>query len=379
MIYLDNAATSFPKPISVTREVNTALTKYAANPGRSGHKLAMKAGQMIYDCRVAVAKLFNVKNEENIIFTLNCTHSINTVLKGYLKEGDHVVISCLEHNSIVRPLKAMEDRGISFTEVKVYENDNDKTLDSFRKAINRNTRLIACTHASNVWGIKLPIERIAALAHEYGIKTMVDAAQSAGVVDIDFENSQIDFLCMPGHKGLYGPMGTGILIIREPDDLKPLMQGGTGSSSISTEHPSFVPDKFESGTANLPGISGLLRGVEFVIRKTPQRIFVHELKLMQMLHRRLSKNHKVKLYTSYPAEKYCVPLISFNVDGKDSEAVARYLNDNYSIAVRAGLHCSPLAHQYMNTQDSGAVRVSPSVFTTENDIYTLVNAINKIS
>ena len=380
MIYLDNAATTFPKPIAVTKEVNTALTKYAANPGRSGHVMAMKAGQMIYDCRIAVSKLFNVKNEENVIFTMNCTHSINTVLKGYLKEGDHVVISCLEHNSVVRPLKAMEDKGITFTEVKVYENDNNQTLDSFRKAINRNTRLIACIHASNVWGIRLPIERIAALAHEYGIKTMVDAAQSAGITPIDFENSKIDFLCMPGHKGLYGPMGTGILIIRHPDDLTtPLMQGGTGSSSISTEHPQFVPDKFESGTANLPGISGLLRGVEFVSRKTPERIFAHELKLMQSLHRGLSKNDRVKLYTSYPDRKHCVPLISFNVDGKDSEAVARYLNDRYFIAVRAGLHCSPLAHLYMGTQDSGAVRVSPSVFTTENEIQRLIYAVNKIS
>lgn len=379
MIYLDNAATTFPKPISVTREVSTALAKYSANPGRSGHKLAMKAGQTIYDCRVALAKLFNVKNEENIIFTLNCTHSINTVLKGYLKDGDHVVISCLEHNSVVRPLKSMENKGITFTAARVYENDNDKTLDSFRKAINKNTRLIACTHASNVWGIKLPIERIASLAHEYGIKTMVDAAQSAGVVNIDFESSKIDFLCMPGHKGLYGPMGTGVLIIKESDDLTPLMQGGTGSSSISTEHPNFVPDKFECGTANLPGVAGLLRGVEFVSRKTPEMIYSHELKLMQMLYGRLSKNHKVKLYTSYPGEKFCVPLLSFNVNGKDSEAVARYLNDNYSIAVRAGLHCSPLAHQFMNTQDSGAVRVSPSAFTTENEIYMLTNAINKIS
>lgn len=378
MIYLDNAATTFPKPQSVSREVNSALTRYGANPGRAGHDMAMKAGKMIYDCRVKLSKLFNVQSEENIVFTLNCTHGINFVLKGLLKPGDHVVISDLEHNSVTRPLKAMEKLGVIFTQAEVYENDNDKTVESFRRAINGSTRLIACTHASNVWGLRLPIERLAALAHEYGIEIMVDAAQSAGVVPIDFADSGIDYLCMPGHKGLYGPSGTGVMIARNPDNLTPLMQGGTGSSSISNEHPDFMPDKFECGTANVIGIAGLLRGVEFVTSKTPDKIFRHEMSLIKTLYKGLEKNKNVQLYTHYPNDKCYAPLLSFNIKDKDSEAVAAYLNKDYGIAVRAGLHCAPSAHIKMGTQESGAVRVSPSVFTTEYEIQRLINAINKI-
>lgn len=378
MIYLDNAATTFPKPTSVVREVNMAMTRYGANPGRSGHDLAMKAGKMIYDCRNKLAHLFNVPNDENIVFTLNCTHSINMVLKGLLKEGDHVVISDLEHNSVTRPLKAMERIGVTYTKATVYENDNDATVDSFRRAINGNTRLIACTHASNVWGIRLPIERLSALAHEYGIEIMVDAAQSAGVVPIDFSNSGIDYLCMPGHKGLYGPTGTGVMISKHPEKLTPLMQGGTGSSSISFEHPDFMPDKFECGTLNVIGISGLLRGVEFVKSKGEKRIFSHEMKLLKKLYENLSVIKNVELYTKYPNEEYCVPVLSFNLKNKNSEAVAQHLNKDYGIAVRAGLQCAPSAHLKMGTQESGAVRVSPSAFTTDYEIQRFSYAINKI-
>lgn len=378
MIYLDNAATTFPKPQSVVREVNTALTRYGANPGRAGHDMAMKAGKMIYDCRVKLSQLFNVGNEENIVFTLNCTHGLNMVLKGLLKPGDHVVISDLEHNSITRPLKALEKLGVTFTQAAVYENDNDKTVQSFREAINGNTRLIACTHASNVWGLRLPVERLAALAHEYGIEILVDAAQSAGVLPIDFTGSGIDYLCMPGHKGLYGPTGTGVMIAKNPEKLIPLMQGGTGSSSISYEHPDFMPDKFECGTANVIGISGLLRGVEFVTERTAERIFRHEMKLIKMLYKSLSNNKNVILYTQYPNDKCYVPLLSFNVRDKDSESVARHLNKDYGIAVRAGLHCAPSAHMKMGTQESGAVRVCPSVFTNEYEIQRFSNAVNKI-
>lgn len=378
MIYLDNAATTFPKPISVVREVNTALTKYGANPGRGGHSLSMRAGKTVYDCRLKLSKLFNSENVENVVFTLNCTHSINTVLKGLLNPGDHVVISDLEHNSVTRPLKAMEKIGITFTQAKVYENDNDATVNSFRNAINANTRLIACTHASNVWGIRLPIERIASLAHEYGVEIMVDAAQSAGVLPIDMSNSSVDYLCMPGHKGLYGPTGTGVLIIRNPEKLRPLMQGGTGSSSISFEHPDFMPDKFECGTVNLAGIAGLLRGVEFVTAKGTSSIFNHEYRLIKRLYENLSIMKHVKLYTKAPSEKYTVPLLSFNVDNVDSESVAQRLNKDYGIAVRAGLHCAPSAHMKMGTHETGTVRVSPSVFTTEYEIQRFTNALNKI-
>ncbi|MCQ4022475.1 MULTISPECIES: aminotransferase class V-fold PLP-dependent enzyme [unclassified Ruminococcus] len=378
MIYLDNAATTFPKPQSVVREVNAALTRYGANPGRAGHYMAMKAGKMIYNCRVKLSQLLNAGNEENVVFTLNCTHSLNIVLKGLLKPGDHVVISDLEHNSITRPLKNMERDGITFTQAAVYENDNDKTVQSFREAINGSTRLIACTHASNVWGLRLPVERLASLAHEYGVEILVDAAQSAGVLPIDFEQSGIDYLCMPGHKGLYGPTGTGVMIAKNPEKLMPIMQGGTGSSSISNEQPNFMPDKFECGTANVAGIAGLLRGVEFVSSKTPEKIFSHEMKLTKKLYNSLASNKRIRLYTQYPNEKCYAPLLSFNIADKDSETVARILNSDYGIAVRSGLHCAPSAHIKMGTQEIGAVRVSPSVFTSEYDIQRFLNAVNKI-
>ncbi len=378
MIYFDNAATTFPKPAAVVREVNRAITMYGANPGRSGHSLSMKASSIIYECRSAIAGLFNAENVENIVFTLNCTQAINTVLKGRLKSGDHVVISNLEHNSVTRPLKALEERGVSFTQAAVYENDNDATVNSFRNAINAHTKLIACTHASNVWGTKLPIERLAALAHEYGLEIMVDAAQSAGVVPLDVKESGIDYLCMPGHKGLYGPTGTGVMIARDPDKLSPLIQGGTGSSSISFEHPKFMPDKFEAGTVNVIGIAGLLRGVEFVKAKGIKRIFAHEMRLIKRLYEALSSNPRAELYTAYPNEKYCVPLLSFNIKGINSEEAAERLNKGFGIAVRAGLHCAPSAHIAKGTQDIGAIRVCPSVFNTDADIQRLINAVNKI-
>ncbi len=378
MIYLDNAATTFPKPLSVVKEVNRAMSFYAANPGRSGHSVAMKAGSMVYNCRGAVARLFNVENIENVVFTHNCTHAINTVLKGVLKKGDHVVISNMEHNSVARPLKALEEMGVTFTQAAVYENDNDSTVNSFRNAINANTRLIACTHASNVWGIKLPVERLSALAHEYGIEIMVDAAQSAGVVPIDFAESKIDYLCMPGHKGLYGPSGTGVMIVRNPQGLSPLMQGGTGSSSISFEHPEFMPDKFECGTVNVVGIAGLLRGIEFVSARSEKRIFNHEMRLIKRLYGNLASMKRVQLYTEYPNDDCCVPLLSFNLKGLNSEAVAQRLNKDFGIAVRAGLHCAPSAHIAKGTQDIGAVRVCPSIFNTDADIQRFTNAVNKI-
>lgn len=377
MIYLDNSATTFPKPKYVQDTVNNALKYYSANPGRSGHKMSIKASEEIFFARKTAMNFFNAENETDVIFTLNCTMALNMVMKGMLKKGDHVVVSALEHNAVMRPLNKLKENEVTYTQAEVYPKDDERTLDSFRKAINSRTKMIICTHASNVWGIRLPIERISALAHQYGLLFAVDAAQSAGIIDIDFQRDGMDFLCTAGHKGLYGPMGTGILIMSERNIPDTIIEGGTGSSSFLFEQPSELPDKFESGTPNLSGISGLRAGMQFVSNKNIENIAKHEFMLIQRLYRYLSEMKKIKLYMPFPTPDYFVPILSFNVDGYDSETVAAKLN-NKGIAVRAGLHCSPAAHNMCKTTEIGAVRISPSVNTKVSEIDYLVSVLRTI-
>lgn len=378
MIYLDNSATSFPKPQSVSVAVNKALKEYGANPGRSGHKMAIKSAKEVYACRETVAEFFNAKSAENVVFTLNCTHALNIVIKGYLKEGDHVVTSNLEHNSVIRPLAKLKEKGIEYTQAVVYEADNDKTLNSFKEALNRKTKLVICTHASNVWGIKLPIQRIGAMCKEYGIKFMVDASQTAGVEKIDIVENNIDFLCTAGHKSLFGTMGTGLLITDKFKEIDTLIEGGTGNSSILTQQPDFMPDKFESGTQNLIGIVGLNEGIKFINRVTVEQIYNKELILIRKLYDNFRNMENVKLYTEKNTKEYNSPILSFNIENIDSEAVAQHLSKHYNVGLRAGLHCSPLAHTAYKTVEQGAVRVSPSYFNTTKDIEKLINGVNNI-
>lgn len=377
MIYLDNSATTYPKPQKVISSVSNAMKLYGANPGRSGHKMSIQSAEQIYRCRRIAADFFNAEGPECVVFTHNCTCATNFVLKGLLKPGDHVVVSCMEHNAVMRPLKKLSETGIRFTVVSAHPQDNDATLDEFRKGINADTALIVCMHASNVCGLRFPVERIAAMARQYGIPILVDAAQSAGVLPIDLKYSKIDYLCVAGHKGLYGPMGTGMLITRDEQNLDTIIEGGTGTNSMFLEQPSNIPDKFESGTPNLPGIIGLGAGMEFVMKQGIERILSHEQKLIQRAYEGLSKIEGIKLYMPYPTERYFAPLLSFNVEGKDSETVGEYLNKN-NIAVRSGLHCSPLAHEFLGTTDIGTVRVSPSVFTSMQNIESFISAIKKI-
>lgn len=379
MIYLDNSATTFPKPASVYNAVNTAMQKFGANPGRSGHKMSLTSAEQVYKCREAVARIYNIKNVENIFFTQNCTYALNTVIKGYLKPNDHVVVSEFEHNSVLRPLQALSDIGVTYTPVEVVHGDFYTTLDNFRNAINERTKLFIVTHASNVTGTILPIARIIALAHQYNIKVLVDTAQSSGVLPIDVEDMNVDFLASAGHKGLFGAMGTGVLYIRNTDEIPPLVCGGTGSSSIEIMQPSVIPDKYESGTCNMPGICGLLKGIEFVERTTISRIYNHEFLLLTQLYNGLSKIKSVKLYTPKPEKGFQAPLLSFNIGDIHSERVANLLSEKYNIAVRAGIHCAPLAHKKLGTEEQGSVRVSLSYFNKPSDINALVNAVRKIS
>lgn len=376
MIYFDNSATTFPKP-RIVREAVAAAVRYSANPGRSGHELSIRASEEIFRTRKAAASFFNVPSEDKVIFTLNCTAAMNIVVKGVLKSGDHVVVSDMEHNAVMRPLERMTKNGVTYTAAKVFPQDNDKTVDSFRKCINAKTRMIICTQASNVWGVRLPVERLAALAHEYGLLIAVDAAQSAGVVPIDVTDSRIDFLCVAGHKGLYGPMGTGMLIIGGDTVPQSIIEGGTGSNSSFFEQPSELPDRLESGTPNVPGIAGLRAGMEFVSQYGQERAFRHEFMLIKRLYRQLSSTNGVELYMPEPDEYHFVPILSFNIAGLDSESTAKYLSTN-GIAVRAGLHCSPAAHRAAGTEKNGAVRISPSVFNTVHDIDSTVMSVRNI-
>ena len=379
MIYLDNSATTYPKPFSVYTAVANSIKKYGANPGRSGHTMSRQASYEVEKCRNLAAMMFGAYSPNNVAFTLNCTQAINMVIKGILKPGDHVVTSCLEHNAVMRPLsKLSEDGIITYDIAKVYPGDNDKTLDSFRKKLNANTALIVCTHASNVLGVRLPIERISALAKIYGIPILVDGAQSAGLLPINIKQYGIDFLCLAGHKGLYGPMGTGMLITNSADKLDTIIEGGTGTDSMKLCQPKIMPQKFESGTPNLPGICGLRAGLEFVKNKGIHNIFNHENQLMLYLYDRLEHIDGIKLYMQRPERNYFVPLISFNMRGYISDEIGKILDRN-GIEVRTGLHCAPSAHEFVGSLETGTVRVSPSVFNTKREIDMLVNVLKTIN
>ena len=376
MIYLDNAATTFPKPVVVRNSVSSALQRFGANPGRSGYPMSMASSEQVYACRKELSEFLGGPGPENVAFVLNCTQAVNMVLKGWLKPGDHVVTSDLEHNAVMRPLEAMKANGITVTEAHVTIGDHDATVDAFRKALNGRTRLIVCTHASNVWGARLPIERIGALAKEYQIPFAVDCAQSAGVLPLHMQEMGIDFLCVAGHKGLYGPMGTGALITARGSELSTILQGGTGSNSMELEQPEDMPDRFESGTVNVPGICGLQAGISFV-RQRQESIFRHEMQYVQQLYDRLSRIPHVVLYTPRPEPLYFAPVLSCNIEGMSSEEVGMQLG-RYGIAVRAGLHCAPAAHRAMGTLEQGTIRLAPSAFSNIAEINQVISGFSKV-
>ena len=378
MIYLDNAATSFPKPQSVRNSVNLALTKYSANPGRSGHPLAAQTAAMVYRCREAVAQLFGAE-PENVIFTLNCTHALNIAIKGAMPKGGHLIFSDLEHNSVLRPAHALAQDGLAeYSIANVTIGNDDATVAAFRRLIRPNTAMIVCTMASNVVGYRMPIERLAMLAKQHGLIFVVDAAQAAGTMPIDLREIPIDFLCMPGHKGLYGPTGTGILIVGSGIRLHPLTEGGTGSRSAEYDMPEELPDRLESGTVNTVGIAGLLAGVEFVKSKTPMALWRAEMGMTGALYDGLSHIPGVILYTPRPEVGQYAPVVSFNLKRMGSEEAAALLAER-GFALRAGLHCSPLAHRHFGTLDCGMVRVSPGAFNSMQDIDRFVGAVGRLA
>ncbi|MGN1444336.1 MAG: aminotransferase class V-fold PLP-dependent enzyme [Acutalibacteraceae bacterium] len=376
MIYLDNAATSFPKPKSVLNAMCRA-SLYSANPGRGGHRLSAQAGEIVFKTREKAAELFHA-DIERVIFTKNCTESLNTMIKGCLTRGDHVIISSLEHNSLLRPVQKLSEQGIiTYDVANVIPQSDEQTVSNFRSLIRPNTKLIACCHVSNVFGTVLPIKKISELCRENGILFAVDAAQSAGTFGYDMNDGSIDFLCMPGHKGLLGPMGTGLLILNHNAQLDSFIEGGTGSLSLERSQPEILPDKFESGTVNLPGIAGLYEGLKIIEATGCEKISDKENRMTEFLTSELKNIGGVTVYDNMHS-KTLSGVLSFNIGNAHSEQIGDKL-DKMQIACRAGYHCSALAHTSALTDKQGTVRVSPGYFNNMQDIKKLVYCIKKIA
>ncbi|NGQ96083.1 aminotransferase class V-fold PLP-dependent enzyme [Brevibacillus sp. SYP-B805] len=377
IVYLDNAASSWPKPPGVKEAMMEAIDAYAANPGRGGHALAMKASKTVFRARMQVARLFGIKNPNDLFFYLNATQALNQAIKGFVQKGDHVVTSSIEHNSVRRPLEYLRrTKQVEITYVEPRE-DGLFYAEDFAAAIRPDTRLVVVSHASNLTGLILPIKEIGAAAKERGAVFLVDASQTAGILPIDVEAMNIDMLAFPGHKGLYGPQGTGGLYVRHDLDLEPLIHGGTGSQSEAVDQPSARPDRFESGTVNTVGLAGLLAGVTFVMEKGVAQIHAHEWALTKKAILSLRELAGVEVYGP-GVEVERVGVVSFNIAGVDASEVSFILDQQYGIATRAGYHCTPLGHRTAGTEARGAVRASFGIFNTEEDVELLVQAVDEI-
>lgn len=358
-IYLDNAATSWPKPPAVYGAVLRAVREAGGNPGRSGHPLAKRAAGTVYHARETAAALFHAL-PEHIVFTQNCTHALNLAIHGALRQGGHVILSDLEHNAAARPVHALAEAGvIRYTAAHIYP-DPEQTLRELRTHLRQETRAVICTAVSNVTGQILPRREIAGFCRENGLILILDGAQACGVLPVTLDDG-MQLLCTAGHKGLYGPMGTGILVSDGTVPLLPLMQGGTGSLSASLAMPDFLPDMLEPGTVNVPGIAGLDAGMQFVMRRGTAEILRHEQALCGILLDGLRKLPDIRIFREDGAEY--APVISFVRAGEAPEQTAERLAAE-GICVRAGLHCAPLAHRSLGTAPQGTVRVSPSVMNT---------------
>ncbi len=373
MIYLDNAATTFPKPPQVLSAMTEALTRYGANPGRGGHHLALEAGRTVEKCRKTAADFFGAKAERTI-FTRNCTESLNIAITGMLRKGDEVICSHGEHNAVMRPLERYVSRGDVTVKLMRPDSQGLVSPEDLRRAITSRTALVIICHASNVTGVIQPVRELGAVCREAGVPFLVDAAQTAGVLDVTLDGLNADILAMPGHKGLMGPHGTGLLILREGVTPEPLILGGTGSMSESIRQPEMLPDRYESGTVNLPGIAGLLAGLEFVI---PRRKELHdyETALNERLRRQLAEVRGLRILGDERAPR--VGVTSVVPEDGDTSALADAL-DATGVAVRSGLHCAPAMHSYLGTLKTGTVRFSPGAFNTEqemDDVFAVVRRL----
>lgn len=379
MLYFDNAATSYPKPKTVINAVSEGFLYYGANPGRSGHYLAMKTAEKVFDCREKAGKLFGIKEPENIVFTKNCTEGLNAVIMSIGKKGGHFIISDLEHNSVLRPLYELKNRGIiDFSVAQTFENEPDKTVESYKNLMRKDTKMIIATGASNVFGTKLPVSMLGKTAHEHGMLFLLDGAQTAGSEKINMEEENIDFLCVPGHKGLLGPMGTGIVLTKRPEFMEPLIFGGTGNFSLLPAQPRELPEMMESGTLNVPGICGLLAGTEKILFEGEENIGKREAELACRIWDELDKMEKVKLYSSRPEYENHAPVISFVIGDLSGEETAEILSKS-GIAARGGFHCAALAHIKYGTEKRGTCRLSVGVMNSFDEAMRAIKIIGSLS
>lgn len=376
MIYLDNGATTFPKPKVVTDKIMECYLGYAGNPGRSGHKLAMKMDLEIYETREKICKLINGTEVLNVIFTFNATDSLNLAIKGVLEEGDHVITTSMEHNSVLRPLNQLRKEGK--IELSIVYADDKGYIDPKKifEALTPNTKMIVTTHMSNVFGTIVDIKAIGDFCKENNILYLVDASQSIGVLDIDVQEMNIDLLAFPGHKAIFGPMGTGALYIKEGIIVKPLKEGGTGSYSHSIDQPDLYPDSLESGTPNGVGIIALGKGIDFINEVGIENIRNHEMSLKNHFIELLKDNEDVILYGTLDDRQGAV--VSLNVKDMDSSEISYILSDEFDIYTRPGFHCAPLAHKTMGTEELGAIRFSFGYYNTLEEVEKTVEALLNI-
>jgi len=378
MIYLDNAATSYPKPDAVYYEMEICMREYCANPGRGGHQMSIISGKAVLEAREEICNFFNIRDPMRLCFTKNATEALNIAIKGFLKPGDHVITTSMEHNSVIRPLKTMErDAGIELTIVggNMF---GEIAVEDIERAIKSNTRLIACIMASNVNGTVTPVKEIGSIAAEKGIAFLVDASQGAGHIKIDVDEMNIDMLAFPGHKGLLGPQGTGGLYVRQGLKINPLFQGGTGSSSENLYQPEMMPDVLESGTLNTPGIVGLSCGVKFINSLGLENLAIYKHMLVKRLLDGMKEIRGIKIYSLDDFHRNS-GIAAVNFEGIDSAEVSCELDKNYNIATRAGLHCAPLAHKTLGTHSMGAVRFSVGCFNTIDEIDYALEAMRRLS
>ena len=375
-IYLDNAATTFPKPEQVYRAVDRTLREIGVGPGRGGYSRGIDATRAVFEARELLAHFFGIADSSRLVFTHSATESLNLAISGLLRPGDHLVTSTMEHNSLVRPLHRVARKGVEVTWV---EGDRNGFVDSrlIGAALRPTTRLAALSHCSNVTGTIQPIEEISNLAREAGALFLLDAAQSAGLFPIDVGTMMIDLLAVPGHKGLYGPQGTGILYVAEGIELDPLLVGGTGGQSSGPEQPPAMPERFESGTLNTAGIAGLKAGIEFIREIGMDALREKEVRLTERLLEGLRQIPGVVIHGPETAGKRC-SVVSFTVAGMDPALIGFRLDSDHDISVRVGLHCAFSAHRTIGTWPEGTVRVSPGYFTTDEDIEIFLAAMRDI-
>ena len=376
MIYLDNAATTMKKPDCVITAVTEALCSMG-NAGRGVHDASLGASRAIFEARTLLTEFFHGSNPKQLVFTMNSTESLNIAIKGILEPGDHVITTALEHNSVLRPLYEMEEKGV---ELSILSADSSGRIcyEDFEKEIKKNTKAIVCTHGSNLTGNVIDIAKVGAIAKKHGILFVVDASQTAGVFDIDVEKMNIDILCFTGHKGLLGPQGTGGMYVREGVMIKPLLSGGSGVQTYSKKHPMQMPTALEAGTLNAHGIAGLLAAVKYIKETGMENIRMKEHALMWHFYEQVKEILGVTIYGDFENKERCA-IVTLNVRDYDSSEVSDALAMNYGISTRPGAHCAPLMHKALGTVDQGAVRFSFSHFNTMEEVNLAVKAVKEIA